>query len=171
LPSVRGSVGSPVTACGFGCTYSVPVARSNQNDPGFAATPAALGVLARDLHVDAVLVVRHEWWLQRDGVGLGTSNWGYDRCTLLLVDDDDAVVWRQTVVTRSPSRALMTGAFQVGFNGATWADEARSLARETARMAWTELRQRYAAGPPDRTPPPKSAAPPPLPLPTPGVTP
>ena len=138
-------------------------------DVDAAATPAALGVLARDLHVDAVWVVRHEWWLQRDGVGLGTSNWGYDRCTLLLVDDDDAVVWRQTVVTRSPSRALMTGAFQLGFNGATWADEARSLARETARMAWAELRLRYSAGPP-RTPPSKSAPTPPLPR-TPDTTP
>lgn len=133
-------------------------------------TPAALGVLARDLRVDAVLVVRHEWWLQRDRVDLGTSNWGYDRCTLLLVDDEDAVVWRQTVVTRAPSRALMTGAFQVGFNGATWADEARSLARETSRMAWAELRARYAAGPPDSARKPKQTPPPP-PSPPPGVTP
>lgn len=140
-------------------------------DVDAAATPAALGVLARDLAVDAVLVVRHEWWLQRDRVEFGTSTWGYDRCTLLLVDDDGQVLWRQTVVTRSPSRALIAGSFQVGFNGGTWADEARSLARETSRLAWRELNDRYSK---DRTrlttttsatEPPTTTADPPAPLP------
>ena len=112
-----------------------------------ARTPHALGVLARDLQVDAAIVVRHEWWLSRDRLDIGTSTWAYDRCTLLLVDDDGQVLWRQTVVSRAPSRALWTSTFQVGFNGATWADEARTLARETQRLAWAELKSSYARGP------------------------
>lgn len=117
-----------------------------------AATPAALGALARDLGVDAAVVLRHEWWLQRDRLPAGsaaggTSTWAYDRCTVLMVDDDGVVVWKQTVVSRAPSRAMFASSFQVGFNGATWADEARQLARETSRLAWAELRNRHAQGP------------------------
>lgn len=117
-------------------------------DVDAAGTAAALGALAKDLAVDACVVVRHEWWLQRDRLDIGTQTWGYDRFTFLMVDDDGVVLWRQTFVTRAPSRAMFASTFQVGFNGATWADEARTLARETARLAWGELHERYAQGPP-----------------------
>jgi hypothetical protein len=138
-----------------------------------ARTPAALGVLAHDLQVDAAVVVRHEWWLARDRLDIGTSTWAYDRCTLLVVDDDGQVVWRQSVIGRAPSRAMWSSSFQVGFNGATWADEARTLARETARTAWNELKTSYARGPVTKNDP-KNAKPPAktkaTPLPPPGIT-
>ncbi len=109
--------------------------------------PLALGVLARDLHVDAAVVIRHEWWLARDRLDIGISTWAYDRCTLLLVDDDGRVLWRQSVISRAPARATWSSSFPIGINGATGADEARTLARETARLAWNELKTSYARGP------------------------
>ncbi|MDP2344756.1 MAG: hypothetical protein Q8O67_27655 [Deltaproteobacteria bacterium] len=137
-----------------------------------ARLPFTLGVLARDLQVDAAVVVRHEWWLARDRLDIGTSTWAYDRCTLLLVDDDGQVLWRQTVIGRAPSRTMWSSTFQVGFNGATWADEARTLARETARMAWGELKTSYARGPLTKNTTPKNTKPPAKTkaLPPPGLT-
>jgi len=134
-------------------------------------TPEALATLTRDLDVDASVVIRHEWWMSRERYELVRMVYLYDRCTILVVDRDGVVLWRQVVVTRSPARALWGVQLQFGLNGADTVSEARTLARETARLAYGELTRAFkdlpqtAASPSvrTRTPPPPMEAPTALP--------
>jgi hypothetical protein len=125
-------------------------------------TPEALATLTRDLDVDASVVIRHEWWMSRERYELVRMADLYDRCTILVVDRDGVVLWRQVVVSRLPARTLWGVQLQFGLNGADTVGEARSLARETARLAYAELASAFRAlpqNPPStavrtRTPPP-----------------
>jgi hypothetical protein len=130
-------------------------------------TPAALGVLARELGVDAVLAIRHAWWLGRDRADLAIGLWAYDRCEVLLVDKDGAVLWRQAAVGRTPSGGLFApgqgfGA-AAGFQGVAVANEVRRASREAAREAWQQLAASFIAAAPAGSSAPKAQRPPPAP--------
>jgi hypothetical protein len=116
----------------------------------------ALGALAKAMHVDAVVVLRHEWALSRDRLELSAGITAYDRCTLLVVDDAGRPLWDDVMVARQPVTLLWAGDMSAGVNGATWADEARALARRTGRECMDLLKRRYAEARPK-----KPAAPPP----------
>jgi hypothetical protein len=133
-------------------------------DVDSAAAPAVLGAVARELGVELAVVVRHEWWMTRERLDIGSSTWGFDRCTILVVNHRGDVVWRESAVGRAPARTLFGNlAFGMVPN---LTDEARALARQTARLAWADLRAAYASGPtvdsPRRPAPPSAAQPPPL---------
>jgi hypothetical protein len=115
---------------------------------------ATLGALAGALHVDAVVVLSHEWTLERDRFEVNEGVTAFDRCTLLVVDKDGNRLWDDVVIVRIPAQELDTSAFGVGLNGATWADEARQLARRAAREALDTFERRYRAS---RTAPPGSS--------------
>jgi hypothetical protein len=131
-------------------------------DVAHERTPEALAALARDLDVDASIVIRHEWWMTQERYELVRTVYLYDRCTILVVDHDGTVLWRQVAMPRSPARALWGVQLQFGLNGADSVSEARTLARETARLAYAELTRAFKALPPSppsaavrtRTPPP-----------------
>lgn len=106
----------------------------------------ALAALARDLGVDAVVVVRHEWSVGRDRFDVAETVTAFDRCALLVVSADGQKLWHDTVVARVPVHQTFAGAYSVGMNGATWADEARQLARSTSREALELLARRYREG-------------------------
>lgn len=111
-------------------------------------TVPALADLARALGVDAVIVLRHEWSLARDTLEVSEGITAFDRCVLLVVAADGKKLWHDVVVGRVPVHQLGLGpsAFAVGMNGGTWADEARQLARRTAREAMELLERRYREG-------------------------
>lgn len=98
-----------------------------------------LGTLARQLGVDAVVVLRHEWWLSRVRFARSIALHGHDRCTVLVVDAAGRILWRDVVVTQvaAPRPVLLPGPGDFGV-GVT-ADDARSLARRATRQAWQEL--------------------------------
>ena len=107
-------------------------------------TPEALGVLAKDLGVNAVVVIRHEWSLSRDTYNRSFMVWAWDRCTILVVDDTGAVVWRETATARQPLQMAWANPFAVmGINGTVQIDQTRALARETAREAWRDLTRSF----------------------------
>lgn len=110
--------------------------------------PEALAALARSLDVDAVVVIRHEWWLARERYELVRAVSLYDRCTILVVDRDAVVVWRDVAMGRSGARTMWTSQLQFGLSGDAVVAESRSLARETARQAYAELQARALALPP-----------------------
>jgi hypothetical protein len=114
-----------------------------------------LGALARALHVDAVVVVRHEWWLSRVWFSRSIAVYGHDRCTVFVVDHDGVVVWRDTVVAQvaSPQITLLPGTAVSGVG--IDVDDTRALARRAAREAWRDLlsRGRSARPSPPATPP------------------
>jgi hypothetical protein len=125
-------------------------------------TPAALAALARSLDVDAVVVVRHEWWLARERYELVRAVSLYDRCTIFVVDRDGVVLWRDVAMGRAPARAMWSSQIQFGLAGDALVSESRALARQTARAAYAELQARVLALPPlppsssvrTKTPPP-----------------
>ncbi len=134
-------------------------------------TAQAMAALARSLDVDAVVAVRHEWWLSRDRGELIRFVSLYDRCTVLLVNRDEQVLWRQQEVTQSPLRALWSSQLDMGLGGLNSIDELRAAARELGRNAYAQLKSAVLALPPidappstrvTEPPPPLSAAPPPL---------
>jgi hypothetical protein len=133
-------------------------------------TPEALAALARSLDVDAVVVIRHEWWLARERYELVRALSLYDRCTILVVDRDGVVLWRDVAMGRSAARTMWSSQLQFGLSGDAVVAESRSLARETARQAHAELQARALALPPlppsasvrTRAPPPPLETPPSL---------
>ena len=105
---------------------------------------AALGELALSLGVDAVIVVRHEWALSRARFDPGTESvTAFDKCSLLVVDKGGRKLWDDVVISRIPGDSISAGAFVVGLNGGTWADEARQLARRASREALDNIARRY----------------------------
>lgn len=132
-------------------------------------TTEALATLARSLDVDAVVVVRHQWWLARERYELVRAVSLYDRCTILVVDRDGVTLWSEVVVTRAPTRTMWGSQLQFGLAGSEIVDEAEALARQTARVAYAELKARalslpaLAPTPAERTrTPPPPLGPPPL---------
>jgi len=111
------------------------------------SAPAALGAVARALGVDAVVVLRHEWWLSRVRYARSVAHNGHDRCTVLVVDARDRLVWRDTVVAQVSSSQLVLLPGAGGLGAGATADEARALARRTARIAWSDLVARARAAP------------------------
>jgi hypothetical protein len=103
----------------------------------------SLATLARALGVDAVIVLRHEWTLARDRFEVTDGVTAFDRCSILVVDGDGRKLWEDTVVARAPAQIFSAGSWGVGLQGATWADEARQLARRTGREALRLLERRY----------------------------
>ena len=93
----------------------------------------AMAAVARALDADAAVVVRHQWWLSRERYELVRYVSLYDRCSILVVDRDGAVVWRQTVMSRAPTRMMWGAQLTLGLGGVDVMNEARQLARETAR--------------------------------------
>lgn len=132
-------------------------------------TPEALGALARSLDVDAVVVVRHQWWLSRDRYELVRAVSLYNRCTIMLVDRDGVVLWHDVAIAQAPTRMMWGSQIQFSLAGDAIVDEAEALARRTARLAYDQLKARALALPPmkptaterTRTPPPPLEAPPP----------
>jgi hypothetical protein len=133
-------------------------------------TPARIAAVVRALGVDAGVVVRHEWWVTRTRFDRIVSVVGFDRASVLVVDGDGAVLWRDSVVTQQGARATW-GGLAPGFGARPWTDEVRQLARTTARTAWRELRareraaSRAAATTPPSSPPARPAAPSPADVP------
>jgi hypothetical protein len=104
-----------------------------------AATPELLARVARRLDVDATVVVRHEWWLERERHQLLQSAFLTDRCLILMVDRDGVVLWRDVAVARAPLR-LLGGPTPWGSLGPT--ADLIGLARQTGRRASAELTAR-----------------------------
>jgi hypothetical protein len=147
-------------------------------------TTEAMSALARSLDVDAVVVIRHEWWLARERYELVRALSLYDRCTILVVDRDGVVLWRDVAMGRSAARATWSSQLQFGLSGEPVVAEARTLARETARQSHAELQARALAlptlppsssvrtkAPPPPLEPPDPVAPPPPPEPAPSSSP
>ena len=124
------------------------------------AAATALGVLARAMGVDAVVVVRHEWTLTRDRFDVGEGITAFDRCSILVVDAAGKALWDDVVIARVPMDVVMPGAFSVGLNGGTWADEARQVARRASRQALDAVDRRYRES---RTVPTRPSTPTPAP--------
>jgi hypothetical protein len=112
-----------------------------------AAVAPALGALAVALHADAAVVLRHEFSVARDTFEVSSGFTAYDRCNILVVGADGKKLWDDVVVARIPAVELGAGGLGVGVNNTlvlgNWADEARSLARRTARDALDQLQRRY----------------------------
>lgn len=98
-----------------------------------------LGDAARAVGVDAVVVLRHEWWVSRVRYQRSIAVVGYDRCTLLVVDAGGHVVWRDSVLAQESSSQLFLVPGAPDFGTSISADEARMLARKTARRVWKDL--------------------------------
>ncbi len=133
-------------------------------------TPEALGQLAKDLNVGAVVVIRHEWSLSRDTYNRSVTLWAWDQCTILVVDQAGTVLWRETATARQPLQMVWANPFaSMGINGTVQLDQARTLARETAREAWRDLARSFYEVPAAAARDPVPAAvgnepPPPLPV-------
>lgn len=132
-------------------------------------TPPALGALARDLDVDATIVVRHEWFLSRDSYDRSVTIWTWDRCTILVVGRRGDILWRETATAREPLQMVWGLGTIGGINGTVQLEQTRQLARSTAHTAWAELEANFRALPPSPAPPPplSATAPPPPLAPTP----
>lgn len=126
-------------------------------------TPAALGALARDLDVDAAIVIRHEWFLSRDSYDRSFTIWAWDRCTVLVVGRRGDILWRETATAREPLQMVWGLGTIGGINGTVQLEQTRQLARTTAHTAWAELEANFLALAPAPAPPPplSSTAPPP----------
>ncbi len=114
-----------------------------------AATAApALGALAQALGVDAVVVLSHEWTLARDRFEVTGGVTAYDRCSVVVVDARGRRLWDDDFVVQVPATQLdqLGVGVGLGFNGATWADAARQLARRTSRAALDAVEHRYREG-------------------------
>jgi hypothetical protein len=145
----EGHVVSPVEvrrALGDGVVLALPtttpgarVERLPILDLDDAATPELLARVARRLDVDATVVVRHEWWLERERHQLLQSVFVTDRCSVMMVDRDGVVLWRDVAVARAPLRALgrRTPWGSVGPSA-----DLTGLARQTGRQASAELAAR-----------------------------
>jgi hypothetical protein len=96
------------------------------------------------MHVDAAIVLRHEWALVRDRIEISDGITAFDRCSILVVDDNGRVLWDDVVVARQPVTLLFASEMNAGINGASWADDARALARRTGRQCMDQLKRRYA---------------------------
>jgi hypothetical protein len=116
-------------------------------------TPAALGALARDLDVDATIVVRHEWFLSRDSYDRSFTIWAWDRCTILVVGRRGDILWRETTTAREPLQMVWGLGTIGGINGTVQLDQTRQLARSTAHTAWAELEANFRALTPPAAPP------------------
>ena len=111
-------------------------------------TPDALAALGRDLGVSAVMVIRHEWSLSRDSYNRSFTMWAWDWCTVLVVDVNGVVLWREAANARKPLQMVWSNPFAVmGINATVHLDQARSLARDTARAAWNELVEAFMSVP------------------------
>jgi hypothetical protein len=129
-----------------------------------AATPQAMAALARSLDVDAVVAVRHEWWVSRDGGQVIRFVSLFDRCTILVVNRDEQVLWRQQETGHSPLRTVMSTQLDFGFGALGSVDELRSAAREVGRSAYAQLKMSVLALPMVEPPPPTRVTEPPPPL-------
>jgi hypothetical protein len=112
-----------------------------------ASAAPALGALAQALHADAAVVLRHEFSVARDTFEVNSGFTAYDRCNILVVGADGKKLWDDVVLARIPAVELGAGGIGVGVGPTlvvgNWADEARSLARRTARDAIDQLQRRY----------------------------
>jgi hypothetical protein len=111
---------------------------------------AHLADAARALDVDAVVVMRHEWWVSRVRYQRSAAVVGHDRCAILVVDAGGRVVWKDSVVAQESSSQLWLMPGAPGFATGIGADEARRLARKTARSTWKDLLARERTARPSR---------------------
>jgi hypothetical protein len=111
-----------------------------------ASAAPRLGELAQALGVDAVVVLRHDFTLGRDRFEIATGVTAFDRCRIVVVDKEGRRLWDDVAVARVPITTVMPGAFAVGLQYASWADEARRLSRRAAKQALDQLARRYAEG-------------------------
>jgi hypothetical protein len=100
------------------------------------AADASLGDLATALDVDAVLALRHEWAILTERTSIGLVRSMVDHCTLVVVDRHGVRLWDDAVDARVPVWGM---GVDLGFNGSSWADALRSLARRSATEALEEL--------------------------------
>jgi hypothetical protein len=133
------------------------------------STPQALGALARDLDVDATIVLRHEWFLSRDTYDRSFTIWVWDRATILVVGRRGDILWRETATAREPLQMVWGLGTIGGINGTVQLEQTRQLARSTAHTAWAELEANFRALTPPAAPPAplSTTAPPPTLAPTP----
>ena len=100
------------------------------------AADASLGDLAAGLDVDAVIALRHEWAILTERSAIGITRSMIDHCALVVVDRHGVRLWDDAVDARVPVWGL---GVDLGFNGSSWADALRSLARRAATEAFDEL--------------------------------
>lgn len=98
---------------------TVPSLRPLQTDE---KTEPALGALAKELDVDAVVVVRFQWSIDGDAVG---NQSGIAVMELVVVGRDGHRLWRQTEVgdTEAPATWTQAGAQMLGAMNADTAKE------------------------------------------------
>lgn len=106
----------------------------------------ALAALSRAVNADIAVVLRHEWSVARERLGLVDGVSLVDRCAILVVNKQGQTVWDDAVTTRRPFRQLAISSWRLGVESTDIADEALQLARMTARDALTLLERRYRDG-------------------------
>lgn len=111
-------------------------------DVSHPRTAEALGRVAQALGVDAAVVLRHEWSVTRDRLELGGGITAVDRCAVLVVDAQGRTLFDDVTLARVPAAGLGFDAQLPGINGASFADEARVLARLTARQCMAHHKRR-----------------------------
>ncbi len=102
-------------------------------------TPDALARVARRLDVDAVAAVHHVWWLSYDRSQILRTTYLTDRCTVVLVDRDGVVLWRDTASARAVVRTALAMPSPSSLGPTGTVGELTRLARQTGRMASAEL--------------------------------
>ncbi|HEY1098301.1 MAG TPA: hypothetical protein VGF99_05210, partial [Myxococcota bacterium] len=110
-------------------------------------TPAALGALARDLAVSAVVVIRHEFSMSRDTYNRSFTLWASDWCTVLVVDLNGVVLWRESSSAREPVQMMWRGPFTMMNSQFVQIEAARNMARQLARQSWHDLIRSFKAIP------------------------
>jgi hypothetical protein len=111
-------------------------------------TPEALARVARKLDVDAVVVIRHEWWLTHERYQMLRTAYLADRCAVLMVDRDGVVLWRDSASTRAAVRTGMAMPTPWSWGPTESIGDMTSLARLTGRHAYAELKARIMRLPP-----------------------
>jgi hypothetical protein len=99
-----------------------------------------LADLADEVHVDAAIVVRHDWWLSYEPAGAGVL---VDHMTILMVHRDGQVLVRDRVVVDQPLSSLFRRPSFIGslspswgLNGAAAQRELVGVCRQAGRAAW-----------------------------------
>lgn len=115
-------------------------------DMSSPATPPALGALAKELSVDAIVVLRHEWSFSRDPFNALAGLTFQDVASILVVDARGVVVWSDAASARQPMLQTLLPGTRIGLANGPWAEDARRLARLTGRAAMDGLARRYQQG-------------------------